>query len=41
MSLTVPNQYKLLNYQPIDSAYIRRDYTSYKLARSLRVGAEV
>ena len=41
MPLTVPQQYKLLNYQSIDLAYIRRDYTSYKFARGLRVGAEV
>lgn len=40
MSLTVPKQYKLLNYQPIDSAFIRHDYTTYKLPRALRVGAE-
>ncbi|CAF0830722.1 unnamed protein product [Rotaria sordida] len=40
MPLTVPKQYKLLNYQTIDSSYIRYDYTTYKLARSLRIGAE-
>ncbi|CAF3367812.1 unnamed protein product [Rotaria sp. Silwood1] len=40
MPLTVPKQYKLLNYQTIDSSYIRYDYTTYKLARQLRVGAE-
>ncbi|CAF2729790.1 unnamed protein product [Rotaria sp. Silwood2] len=40
MALTVPKQYKLLNYQTIDSSYNRYDYTPYKLARSLRVGAE-
>lgn len=40
MSLTVPKQYKLLNYQPIDSAFIRYDYATYKLPRALRVGAE-
>ena len=40
MSLTVPKQYKLLNYQTTDSAFIRHDYTTYKLPRSLRVGAE-
>lgn len=41
MPLTVPQQYKLLHYQDIDSAYIRRDYVSFKQARSLRVGAQV
>lgn len=41
MPLTVPQQYKLLNYEIIDSAFLRRDYISYKLARGLRVGAEV
>jgi hypothetical protein len=40
MSLTVPKQYKLLNYKTIDPSFIRYDYTTYKLARSLRVGAE-
>jgi hypothetical protein len=40
MSLTVPKQYKLLNYETIDPSFIRYDYTTYKLARSLRVGAE-
>ena len=40
MSLTVPKQYKLLNYQTIDPLFIRYDYTTYKLSRSLRVGAE-
>lgn len=40
MSLTVPKQYKLLNYQTIDPAFIRYDYTTYKLPRALRVGAE-
>ncbi len=40
MSLTVPKQYKLLNYQTIDASFIRYDYTTYKLPRSLRVGAE-
>ncbi|CAF3345716.1 unnamed protein product [Rotaria socialis] len=40
MPLTVPKQYKLLNYQIIDPLFIRFDYTTYKLARSLRVGAE-
>ena len=40
MSLTVPKQYKLLNYQPIDSAFIRYDYATNKLPRALRVGAE-
>ena len=41
MPLTVPQQYKLLHYQDIDSAYIRRDYVSFKQARPLRVGAQV
>ena len=40
MSLTVPKQYKLLNYPTIDPAFIRYDYTTYKLPRALRVGAE-
>lgn len=40
MPLTVPKQYKLLNYQIIDSSSIRYDYTTYKLARPLRAGAE-
>lgn len=40
MSLTVPQQYKLLHYQTIDPSFIRYDYTTYKLPRSLRVGAE-
>jgi hypothetical protein len=40
MSLTVPKQYKLLNYQTIDPSFIRYDYTTYKLPRSLRVGAQ-
>jgi hypothetical protein len=41
MPLTVPQQYKILKYQTIDSAFIRHDYVSYRLARRLRVGAEV
>ena len=40
MPLTVPKQYKLLNYQMTDSSFIRYDYTTFKLARKLRVGAE-
>jgi hypothetical protein len=40
MSLTVPKQYNLLNYQTIDPSFIRYDYATYKLPRSLRVGAE-
>ncbi|CAF3577014.1 unnamed protein product [Adineta steineri] len=40
MSLTVPNQYKLLNYQSTNPLLIRYDYTTYKLPRSLRIGAE-
>ena len=32
--------YKLLNYQTIDPQFIRYDYTTHKLSRSLRVGAE-
>lgn len=40
MPLTVPQQYKLLNYQTIDPSFIRYDYTTHKLSRSLRVGAE-
>ena len=40
MPLTVPKQYKLLNYQPIDAAFIRHDYATYRLPRALRVGAE-
>jgi len=40
MSLTVPKQYKLLNYQTNDPSLIRYDYITYKLPRSLRVGAE-
>ena len=40
MPLTVPKQYKLLNYQAIDPAFIRYDYATYKLPRALRVGAQ-
>jgi hypothetical protein len=40
MPLTVPKQYKLLNYQTTNPSIMRYDYTGYKLARSLRVGAE-
>lgn len=40
MPLTVPKQYKLLNYQAIDPAFIRYDYATYKLPRTLRVGAQ-
>ena len=41
MPLTVPQQYKLLGYETMDPSYIRHDYVSAKLARRLRVGAEV
>ncbi|UJR28234.1 hypothetical protein I4U23_009484 [Adineta vaga] len=40
MALTVPHQYKLLNYQTTNPLLMRYDYTTPKLARSLRVGAE-
>jgi hypothetical protein len=40
MPLTVPKQYKLLNYQTTDTGFIRYDYTTYKLPRTLRAGAE-
>ena len=40
MPLTVPKQYKLLNYESIDPSFIRYDYTTHSLARSLPAGAE-
>ena len=40
MPLTVPHQYKLLNYQSSNPLLLRYDYTTAKLARALRAGAE-
>ncbi|CAF1304524.1 unnamed protein product [Adineta ricciae] len=40
MPLIVPHQYKLLKYQPSNPLLLRYDYTTAKLARSLRAGAE-